>query len=73
MEIIPKVDKDYAFEEKHKGKSVKYTRRHYVEIGDLIKKLPESEKRAEFNKWNSVFKADNPRYDEGRFKKHIGL
>ena len=52
---------------------VKYTRRHYVDIGNLIKKLPKSKRKTEFNKYNKLFKKDNPRYDSKRFKKHIGL
>jgi len=52
---------------------VKYTRRHYIDIGNLIKKLPKSKRQYEFNKWNKIFKRDNPRYDASRFKKFIGL
>lgn len=52
---------------------VKYTRRHYLEIGGLIKKLPKKQRKTEFNKWNKIFKRDNPRYDSNRFKKYLGL
>ena len=51
----------------------KYTRRHYVDIGNLIKKVPKSKRKTEFTKWNKVFKKDNPRYDSKKFKKFVGL
>ena len=51
----------------------KYTKRHYIDIGNLIKKLPKSKRGTEYKKWDKTFKSDNPRYDSQRFKKHIGL
>tara|TARA_Y100000310_G_scaffold324852_1_gene387275 strand:+ start:3491 stop:3652 length:162 start_codon:yes stop_codon:yes gene_type:complete len=50
-----------------------YTRKHYVDIGNTIKKLPKKARTAEYNKWNRKFKKDNPRYDSKRFKKHVGV
>ena len=52
---------------------VKFTRQHYIEIGNLIKKLPKSKRVTEYNKWNKVFKRDNPRYDSCKFKAFVGL
>lgn len=43
-----------------------YSRRHYVDIGNTLKKLPKKKRQSEYKK-------DNPRYDSKRFKKHIGL
>ena len=52
---------------------VKYTRHHYVEIGNTLKSIPKTKRKTEYTKWNKIFKQDNPRYDSGKFKKHIGL
>jgi len=52
---------------------VKFTRQHYIAIGDTVKKLPQKAKQKEFDRWDKIFKADNPRYDSYRFAKHIGL
>lgn len=54
-------------------KSTKYQRKHYLDIGRLIKKLPKKQRKTEFNRWNKVFKKDNPRYDSKKFKKFVGL
>ena len=52
---------------------VMYTRRHYIQIGNTIKKLPRTKRVVEYRKWSGIFKKDNPRYDSARFKAHIGL
>jgi len=52
---------------------VKYTRRHYLDIGNTIKSIPKTKRKTEFVKWNKIFKADNPLYDSKKFKKFIGL
>lgn len=51
----------------------KYTRRHYIDIGNTLKKLPKKKRLTEYYKWNKIFKADNSRYDSKRFKEYIGL
>lgn len=50
-----------------------YSRRHYVQIGNTLKKLPKKKRMSEYRKWNAIFKKDNPRYDSRRFKSYIGL
>lgn len=50
-----------------------FTRKHYIEIGNTLKKLPSSKKRSEYLRWNKIFKKDNPRYDSKQFKSYIGL
>ena len=53
------------------GKSPKYTRRHYMEIGNLIKELPEEIKERELEKWDTIFKKDNERYNSERFRAYV--
>jgi hypothetical protein len=52
---------------------VKFTRQHYITIGNTIKKLPKKKRETEYRKWNKIFKKDNPKYDSAKFKKYIGL
>jgi len=52
---------------------VKFTRQHYIMVGDLIKKMPKHKRQKEFEKWDKTFRADNPRYDSYRLAKWIGL
>jgi len=51
----------------------KFTKRHYIEIGKTIKKLPKRKRAAEYRKWDGIFKRDNPRYDGCKFKEFVGL
>jgi len=46
---------------------VKYTRRHFQEIAALISKVPAAQRREEAERYASMFRADNPRFDEGKF------
>lgn len=48
---------------------VMYTRRHYIQIGNTIKNS--RNKRRETEKWVRIFKADNPRFDEQRFREFV--
>lgn len=52
---------------------VRYTKRHYIDIGNTIKNIPKVKRKSEFTKWNKIFKKDNPLYDSKKFKKYIGL
>jgi len=47
----------------------KYTRRHYQDIGRTIRNS--KSKKAETDKWVRIFKADNPRFDEKRFRDFV--
>ena len=47
----------------------KYTARHYRDIGDTLRRSKASPKLV--GEWIAKFKADNPRFDEGRFKKYL--
>lgn len=49
----------------------KYTRRHYLEIGAMIKELPSPTKERAIEKWDGIFKSDNPRYDSEHFKAYV--
>jgi hypothetical protein len=50
-------------------KSIKYTRRHYVEFAKLVSLITTSERREkEIKKLVKMFSADNPRFDEARFR-----
>ena len=51
----------------------KFTRRHYLQIGKTLKKLPKKKRLTEFYKWSKIFKKDNRLYDSKKFKKYIGL
>jgi hypothetical protein len=46
---------------------VTFTRRHYVLIGEMLRELPDQEKRKWFAKWDDIFRADNPRYQPDKF------
>jgi len=50
-------------------KNPKFTARHYVEIGDLLRKTNADAKIV--NEYAEKFKADNPRFDEMRFRTFI--
>ena len=45
----------------------------YTQVGDLIKQMPKDKRKKEFEKWNKIFKAENPKYDSNRLAKMIGL
>jgi len=51
----------------------KYTRQHYIQIGDTLKHLPKAKRKEEYKKWDKIFKQDNPRYSSARFRQYIGL
>jgi hypothetical protein len=46
---------------------VKYTRRHFQEIAALISKVPAAQRREEAERYANMFRADNPRFDKGKF------
>jgi hypothetical protein len=46
---------------------VKYTRRHFQEISALISKVPKAQRREEAERYANMFRADNPRFDKGKF------
>lgn len=54
-------------------KRSKFTKKDYMMIGDTIKNLPKKQKEKEYQKWNRIFKKDNPRYKPKIFKSYIGL
>lgn len=60
-------------EPKGKKTTPKFSRKTYIEIGNVIKELSKKKRMIEYRKWDKIFKADNPRYDSKRFKEHIGL
>jgi hypothetical protein len=51
----------------------RYTKKHYVQIGNTLRKLPKKVREVEYRKWNRIFKADNPKYDSKKFKKYVYL
>ena len=52
---------------------VKYTRRHFQDIASLIREVPKTRRKAECEKYCRLFKKDNPRFDEAKFKKACGV
>jgi len=49
-------------------KSIKYTRRHYIQFAELTSKIPQPAREQEIQKLVKLFAADNPRFDEARFR-----
>jgi hypothetical protein len=57
-----------------RGKSVKYTRRHFKDVAETLKAItPKSKRMAQAKIWIAKFAGDNPRFDEGRFLDACGL
>lgn len=47
---------------------VKYTRRHYKDIAELLKQIsPKAKRKEAAKKYCKMFEADNERFDEKRF------
>lgn len=56
------------------AKSPKYTRRHFQDIADTIKKItPKSKREKAAMEWGQKFALDNPRFDWMKFLKACGL
>tara|TARA_B100000953_G_C17672999_1_gene309470 strand:+ start:142 stop:303 length:162 start_codon:yes stop_codon:yes gene_type:complete len=51
----------------------KYTRRHYKDIGDTLKKIPKKQRKKQADVWHEKFITDNPRYKPDLFYDYIGL
>lgn len=49
-------------------KSPTYTRKAYIQFAELISKLHWSKREKEIQKMVKLFAADNPRFDETRFR-----
>jgi hypothetical protein len=49
-------------------KSIKYTRRHYIDTAEMIAAMPKKQREGWIKKWVAVFTPDNPRFDEARFR-----
>lgn len=50
------------------------TRKHFQQVADLLKNIPDIEKRKELAKHHAgVFKSQNPRFDHARFYKAAGI
>lgn len=53
---------------------VKYTRRHFKDIAGLISQInPKAKRKEEAEKYCKMFKADNDRFDRGKFLQACGL
>ena len=50
---------------------VTFTRRHYELIGEMLRDLSQEEKIKWFDKWNTIFLNDNPRYQHDKFKEFV--
>ena len=54
-------------------KSVKYTKRHFVEFASMISKLPPKKRKEEAERYSHIFAADNPLFDRAKFMKACGV
>jgi len=50
---------------------VKFTRQHYEMIGKMLRDLPAEYLFYWFKQWDTVFKADNPRYESDKFHSYV--
>jgi len=46
-----------------------FTRKHYLEIGKILKDKKAS--KGEIDRYVSMFKKDNPRFDATRFREYV--
>tara|TARA_Y100001951_G_C11157797_1_gene192968 strand:+ start:214 stop:396 length:183 start_codon:yes stop_codon:yes gene_type:complete len=51
----------------------KFTKMHYIAIGDIIRKTPKKDQKKEGQKWSKVFAKDNPRFNPKTFKSFVGF
>ena len=51
----------------------KFTRQHYIAIGDTLKKIPKKQRKKQADIWNQKFAKDNPRYNPAKFYDFIGI
>ena len=51
----------------------KFTRQHYIAIGDTLKKIPKKQRKKQADIWNQKFAKDNPRYNPAKFYDFVGL
>ena len=54
-------------------KSVKYTRRHFVDTAEMIKSMPKSQRSKWAMAWAIKYAEDNPRFDRAKFMKACGV
>ena len=45
----------------------------YMAISNTVRKLSQKAKQKEFDRWDKIFKQENPRYNSSSFAKRIGL
>ena len=53
------------------GKMVTFTRRHYELIGEMLRDLDHDQKLKWFEKWDQIFRNDNPRYQPEKFQEFV--
>jgi hypothetical protein len=54
-------------------KSVKYTRRHFVDTAEMIKSMPKPQRAKWAMGWAIKYAEDNPRFDRAKFMKACGV
>ena len=51
----------------------KFTKRHYIATGNLLKKVPKNQRKVQERLWEKQFEKDNPRFNKRKFRSFVGV